>query len=151
MLAAILPDGDRAWFFKVVGPLEAVNKRADEIDHFFASIRGGGDRPTWSLAADWKEEQGSGMRAATIRIPEANRPLEMSVIALPWRGTPADMLGNINRWRSQMKLPNANEDELKDFTREIKAGNATLTVVDLSGRFDAGTMPPFAGATDGHK
>jgi hypothetical protein len=152
MLAAILPAGDRAWFFKVVGPLADVDKQADAINKFFETIRApGGDRPTWTLPADWKEEPGTGMRAATIRIPADKRALELSVIALPWRGTPADLLSNINRWRGQMKLAAADEKELKEFTREIKSGDSTMTVVDLRGRFDAGTMAPFAGARDGNK
>ncbi len=151
MLAVILPAGDRAWFFKVVGPVEAVDKRADEINQFFTSIHvAGADRPTWKVPPDWKEEPGRGMRAATLRIPDGKQPLEMSVIALPWHGTPAEVLSNINRWRGQMKLPAASESELKDFTREIKSGDATMTVVDLRGRFESGMTPPFAGAIDGH-
>jgi hypothetical protein len=144
MLAAILPAGNQSWFFKVVGPTDPVDKRADDINKFFASIRNGdAGRPTWELPADdWKEEEGTGMRAATIWIPSGNeKPLELSVI--PSGG---DLLSNINRWRGQMKLPEASQAELSEFTREIKSGDATITVVDLRGHFDAGTamVPPFA-------
>jgi hypothetical protein len=154
MLAAIVPDGDRAWFFKVVGSVEAMNKRTDEINKFFESIRvGGGERPGWTLPADWKEEQGTGMRAATIRIPEGKATLEMSVIALPWRGTAADVLSNVNRWRGQMTLADAREEDLKEFAHEIKTqdGKGTMMVVDLRGHFKGGMTPPFAGARDGNK
>ena len=148
MLAAILPAGDRAWFFKLVGPLAAVDWRAEEVHKFFTSIRLGDDgRPTWELpAADWQEEQGGGMRAATIRIPADGERLELSVI--PAAGS---VLSNINRWRGQMKLPDAHQDQLAEFTREIKAGDATITVVDLRGHFDAGAamMPPFARGAQG--
>lgn len=153
MLAAILPAGGRAWFFKVVGPLVEVEKRAGEIDKFFTGIRlAEGGHPTWELpAADWKEVRGGGMRAATIWIPAESDRLELSVIPLPWRGMPEDLLSNINRWRGQMKLPEANQDQLKEFTREIKAGDATITIVDLRGRFEAGAamMPPFARGAQG--
>ncbi len=148
MLAAILPAGDRAWFFKIVGPVAAVEKRADEVDKFFNSIRPADDGPpTWQLPADdWKEEQGSGMRVATIWIPGGDKPLEMSVI--PSGG---DLLSNINRWRGQMKLPEVAQEQLGQFTREIKAGDATLTIVDLRGHFQAGPgmMPPFARGAQG--
>ena len=143
MLAAILPVGNRAWFFKVVGPVAAVEKRAEEIDKFFAGIRPGENgRPTWELPAqDWKEEQGGGMRAATIWIPTDGDPLELTVI--PAMG---DVLSNVNRWRGQMKLPPASQQQLAELTREIEAGDATITIVDLRGQFDAGSamMPPFA-------
>lgn len=147
MLAAILPAGGQAWFFKLVGPLAAVEKRAAEVEKFFASVRVGEDgRPQWELPAEWKEEQGSGMRAATMRIPADAEPLELSVIGLPWRGTSGDLLSNINRWRGQMKLPEVGQQQLAEFTREIKAGDATMTIVDLRGRFEAGPamMAPFA-------
>jgi hypothetical protein len=152
MLAAILPDGDRAWFFKLVGPLAAVDRRAEEVHKFFTGIRLGDDgRPTWELPAEWKEEQGGGMRAATIWIPADGERLELSVIPLPWGGTPGDLLSNINRWRGQMKLPEASREQLAEFTREIQAGDATMTIVDLRGRFDAGAamMPPFARGAPG--
>jgi hypothetical protein len=147
MLAAILPAGRQAWFFKLVGPLESVEKRAAEVEKFFASVRVGEDgRPKWELPAEWKEEQGTGMRAATLRVPTDAEPLELSVIGLPWGGTPSDLLSNINRWRGQMKLPEAGEQQLAEFTREFKAGDATMTIVDLKGRFEAGPamMAPFA-------
>jgi hypothetical protein len=149
MLAAILPAGDQAWFFKVVGSLEAVEKRAPEINKFFTTLRlTENGRPQWDLPEDWKEEQGTGMRAATIRIPADDEPLELSVIGLPWRGTPDEVLSNVNRWREQMKLPELSQEQLPEATREIKAEDATITVVDLRGHFDGGgaMMPPFAGA-----
>ena len=39
MLAAILPAGGQAWFFKVVGPIPAIDKHEKEINDFFT------DRP----------------------------------------------------------------------------------------------------------
>jgi hypothetical protein len=153
MLTAILPAGNQAWFFKVVGPLDAVEKQEAEINKFFASIiAGDGDRPKWELpTADWKEEQGSGMRAATIHVPAEGEPLELSVIALPWRGAPGELLSNVNRWRGQMKSPPVEEGQLAEFTREIKSGDSTITIVDLRGQFEAGPgmVPPFAGGAQG--
>lgn len=78
MLVAILPDGDKAWFFKVVAPLTEMNERADELQEFFASVRPAADQPhpKWELPAAWKEEPGTGMRAATIFVPTSGKPLE---------------------------------------------------------------------------
>jgi hypothetical protein len=152
MVAAVLPAGDRAWFFKVVGPLDAVDARGAEVEQFLASIRLGEDgRPTWKLPAeDWTQEQGGGMRAATIWIPAGEERLELSVIPLPWPGQPGDILNNVNRWRAQMQLPPASQQQLAEITRDIKIGDRTLTVADLRGRFQGGpSMAPFArGAQD---
>lgn len=152
MLAAIVPAGQQAWFFKLVGPVSAVDQCADHVNKFFDGIQlTDQGRPKWNLPADWKEEPGSAMRLATLKIPSQAGPLEMSVIGLPWRGTPAEVLSNINRWRTQMQLPEVGEDQLGDFTREVKIGSMTATIVDLRGRFAGGPamMPPFAGGAAG--
>ncbi len=151
MLAAILPDGDRAWFFKVTGPVTEVDSHADEIEKFLASVRlsPGKPHPDWKLPKDWKAEPGSAMRAATLQIPTAAKPLELSVTALPWSGGPEAMLSNVNRWRGQMQLPATDQPGLAECTREIKAGDATLTLVNLQGHMSGGMTPPFAGGAVG--
>lgn len=148
MLGAILPAGDRAWFFKVAGPIAAVDTEADSIADFFSSIRlkPGAAKPEWKLPDGWREEAGTGMRAATIMVPADGKPLELTVIALPSSGAPDEILSNINRWRGQMNLPVVDQRGLAEFTRETKAGDATMTIVDLRGQFSAGSMvAPFAG------
>jgi hypothetical protein len=73
----------------------------------------------------------------------------LSVTRLPWAGTPESLLSNVNRWRGQLQLPPAGATELAEFTRQLKAGDTTVTVVDLRGRFSAGSMTaPFATGAD---
>lgn len=147
MLAAILPDGDKAWFFKIVAPLTEIDERADKIAEFFASIRiaAGKPHPDWQLPEGWDEQPGSGMRVATVTIPSSGKPLELSVTSLPWTDTQADLLSNVNRWRGQLQLAPIGAEGLADCTRELMVGGATLTVVDLRGQMqDTGMTPPFA-------
>jgi hypothetical protein len=147
MLSAILPAGDRAWFFKVVGPIAAIDRHADAINDFFGKLTIADDgRAKWALPAGWQERPGNEMRLATLVIPNDDKPLEMTVNALPWRGTQEDVLSNVNRWRGQLKLSDVTAKELPEFTRAVKAGERTLTVVDLRGHFQgSGMMAPFAG------
>ena len=147
MLAGVLPDGDRAWFLKVTGPLAVIDSQAQAIEAFFASVRPapGKPRPDWQVPAGWQEQAGSGMRAATIVIPTSAQPLEISVTALPWTGAPGEMLSNVNRWRGQMQMSPTDERGLAECTRDIKIGDATMTIVDLSGRFQNTMTPPVAG------
>lgn len=151
MLAAILPAGDQAWFFKAVGPIAAIDKREKEINDFFVGLSVADDgRAKWNLPAGWKEEAGNAMRAATIVIPSDVKPLEISVNVLPWRGTQESLLSNVNRWRGQLQLPEIGPQQLADVTREAKAGERPITIVDLRGRFKAGgMMAPFAGGAVG--
>ena len=63
MLAAILPAGGQAWFFKAVGPIADIDKHEKEINDFFAALTLAADgRANWKLPAGWKEEAGTGIR-----------------------------------------------------------------------------------------
>ena len=62
MLVAIVPVGNRAHFFKVVGPAAAIEKRKDEFTEFFAKLKVVDGRPTWTSPEGWKEDPASGMR-----------------------------------------------------------------------------------------
>ncbi len=106
MLAAVLPEGERAWFFKVNGPLAEIDSRADQIGEFLSSVQpaAGKPHPDWKLPEGWQEQPASGMRAATLVIPAAAKPLELSVTVLPWSGAPGELLSNVNRWRGQLQL-----------------------------------------------
>ncbi len=148
MMGAILPTGDQTWYFKVVGPAAAMNKNADKITEFFQSIRvnEGAAKPEWEVPEGWGEQPGSGMRAATLFVPAEGKALDLSVIALPTTGAPGELLSNVNRWRGQLDLPPVDERGLSESTKEMKVGDATMTIVDVRGRFSAGRMtPPFAG------
>src|SRR5262245_32017108 len=65
MLAAMIPRGDRTWFFKAVGPAEQIGAQKEAFDQFLASVRftDKADAPvTWTVPADWHEEKGSNLR-----------------------------------------------------------------------------------------
>ncbi len=71
MLAAVFPEGEKAWFLKLTGPIALVDPLADRVNEFFASLRpaAGKPHPEWQLPEGWQEQAGAGMRAATIEIP----------------------------------------------------------------------------------
>src|SRR4051794_22788739 len=59
MLAAILPSGDQAWFFKTVGPIPEIDKHEKEIKEFFTGLTVDQDgKAHWKLPTGWKEEAG---------------------------------------------------------------------------------------------
>ena len=151
MLTAILPAGGQACFFKVVGPVAEIDKREKEFNDFFAGIRIGDDgKAKWQLPAGWKEGGEKPMRLATIIVPSEDKPLEIAISALPWAGTPDAMLSNVNRWRGQLQLAPTDAAHIGESTRELKAGDLTMTVVDLRGHSgSSGMMPPFAGGAVG--
>src|SRR3954453_12121054 len=131
MLAAILPSGDQAWFFKAVGPIPEIDKHEIEIKEFFTGLTVDQDgKAHWKLPTGWKEEAGGNqMRLATIVIPSDKR-LELTVAVTPWSGSEDSMLANVNRWRGQMQLPPAGPLEIGSMTTQAKAGDRPITIVD---------------------
>jgi len=146
--------GPQAWFFKLVGPIDAVEMAVAKFDQFVASVRTGKEgRPDWTLPEGWTEDtaaQAPRMGRATIRIGEGKSRLELAVSRLPMPDDRREswVLANVNRWRSQMDLPPIARSELAETTQQIKAGEQTATKIDLQGVFTGG---PMAGMFDASK
>jgi hypothetical protein len=153
MFAAIVPHGDTAWFFKLVGPEAAVAPHKGEFLALVKSVAFDGDTPKWTAPAGWSEQPASGMRFATLVVP-GEPPLEVSVssLGMPAEGREEYILANVNRWRGQMGLPPITVDRLHvggdadDETIDLPLADGTkATLVSLKGTSSGGMTPPFAG------
>ena len=162
MLGAIAIRDNRSWYFKMTGSDEAVQDQMEEFLALVQSIKfaGADGSPSWKLPEGWKQEPSSGMRFATIRVPAADPPLEMSVIPLPnlSGGVEQTLLENINRWRGQMSVPALGVGDLKEFSdstgevRTVKAADGSdVTLVNFIGTMSSGSSmrAPFAGGMGG--
>jgi len=156
MVVAIVPQGDAAWFFKVVAhgdkSAEALRQPFEE---FIASIELGekGETPTWKLPEGWVEKAGGEMRAATIEIPHEGKTLELAVSTLPMSGKwDAYLANNVDRWLEQLQQGDLTQETINKLAKSapIKGGEATM--IELVGVMKAtpGMMPaghpPVAGA-----
>ncbi len=172
MLAAIVPHGDKAWFFKLSGLAEAVGKHSETFQTLIQSVsfpESAGGKPQWKLPDGWQQKSGSEMRYATLVVPSeaavvegakaggaAAIPLEVSVTSLPWssQGQSEQLLANVNRWRGQMQLKPLTAEELPQETKTIdlaagdSAGGGKATLIDLTGHMTGGMTPPFASSTN---
>jgi hypothetical protein len=158
IVAAIIPRGERAWIFRLTGPVAPVGQQLERFKQLVRSTHfdeaDGG--PKWTLPEGWTERPSSGLRYATIDIPPdgANSaggpPLDLSVSVLPG-SSEADfdpyVLANVNRWRSQLSLAPLPPLRLSDAVEELKTDAFTATLVDLSGKRkadDGMSRGPFA-------
>ncbi len=154
MLGAVVPRGERGWFFKLTGANEAVAQEADKFTAFIGSIQfGEGDEadPAWELPDGWTQQPGDGMRFATIKIANDDQPLELTVIPLPM--PPSDgLLSNINRWRGQLGIAPVDAAGLAKESTLVKLADGDATLVNLVGKSgsSAAMSPPALGqgATD---
>ncbi len=125
MLGLILHQGEKTWFFKMVGSPNGTLKQLKKIFDFADSMKMPDENspPTWKLPKGWKQEKGSGMRFATIKFDD-DKTLEMSVILLPRNGASKEdyLLLNINRWRKQLGLRNISLEKMR---KKLKGEDAT--------------------------
>jgi hypothetical protein len=153
LLAAIVPHGDRTWFFKLTGPPTVVAEHKQEFDQFLGSVHftDKAEPPVeWKVPEGWQEEPGNKVRYATFHIGPEDGPAELSVTS--FEGQVGSLLANVNRWRGQIGLAEIKEDELGKLTSETKVDGGAATLVDMTGQ---GTgkgnkrMAPFLSANRG--
>jgi hypothetical protein len=148
MLAAVVPHGDRTWYFKLTGPVQEIGEHKEEFRRFVESSRfnDSPDQPlTWtSIPEGWQREHETKLRYATFRLGASGHSLELTVIPLDKES--GTLLDNINRWRKQLGLPPATEADLAKLVEDTKVGDATAKLVDFTGTPSAGgeRTPPFA-------
>jgi hypothetical protein len=152
MLAAIVPQQDKAWFFKLVVRGDAAAKELRKpFEEFIESIQlGKGDSPpTWKLPQGWVEKPGDAMRTATIEIPYGDEKLELAVSTLPLNEEwPPFVERNVNRWMGQLQQgPLSAETVAKLGKKTPIEGGGEATVFDLVGFMKA---TPGMGMPAGH-
>ena len=147
MLVAIVPQGDAAWFFKVVvhgdESAEALRKPFEE---FIGSVELGekDSTPKWKLPEGWVEKAGGEMRVATIEILYEGKTLELAVSTLPLSGKwDAYVTRNVNRWLGQLQQGELSEKTVTGLTKSLPFKGGEATVVELVGVMErgAGMMP----------
>ncbi len=138
ILVAIVPQDDKAWFFKLVGKAPAIGRQRGAFREFMATVKladVSAKTPSWELLAGWKvKEEVVAMRAATLVVPDSGGDLELAVSSLPLTVDWEEFLvPNVNRWLRQLqraKLPKATVLGLK---KEVPTQDATATLFELSG------------------
>lgn len=156
MLAAMVPRGEQAWFFRLLGPAEAVTAEGENFRTLIKSIHFADEKapPEWTLPAGWQQKPSTGMRFATIEVPASAGPLDLSVTVLPRNEPDIDVyaLSNLNRWRGQLGLKNISLGALRDGVESVDASGTQVMLFDIAGRepqtnmsrapFAGGAMPP---------
>jgi hypothetical protein len=150
MLAAIIPEGDQVWFYKLTGPKDAIEFAEGDIRKFIAAVTFADGQPQiGELPNGWVQEtEKRPMRFATVLINTPSKQLELAVSSLPKSGDWDEQVAmNVNRWRGQMKLADS-LDRWAGAT-ELQLDQPTdppAVWVDLEGEMGAGpSMSPFAG------
>ena len=166
ILAVILRRDGIAWFFKMSGDdawvaqqkphflefLKSVNfvaPAASELppDHPPLGGAAGGqpvaasaDHPEWQPPANWQEVPGGTFLVAKFQVKGAE-PAQAAVNVSSSPGEGGGLAANVNRWRQQLGLPQATEDEIAKSVQQAEAGGEKIWWADLKGT-DAKTGQP---------
>jgi hypothetical protein len=134
LLGAIVPRDKATWFFKLTGPDAAVAAQAEAFQKFLESVRfpAAGKVIDWTKPDDWAEGPDKPGRYATLLV--GPQKLELSVTTLgPLQNEGENtVLGNVNRWRGQLRLAPVTAAELEKTTKPIKVGGVDATLVDIA-------------------
>jgi hypothetical protein len=141
LLGAIVSRGQRAWFFKLVGPYPALEPEADKFREFVSSLQFPADEqapPGWTLPETWRQKPGDGFRFATIEIPSDPKPLVIAVSELPApTGSSAEFAAtSINMWRQQFGMSPLDSNQMESETQKIPLDDqgTEALLVDLVSR-----------------
>lgn len=133
--------GDDAWFLKVDGPEEQVNKVADDVREFFKTVKVSstdGKQLEWDAPAEWQAQGERPMRLATLQLPggtEDQPPLEVAISHLPAGEEEQEyLLINVNRWLGQIALPPVKKEDLAEQLETIDVEGGKGWILDAVGK-----------------
>jgi hypothetical protein len=155
LLGAIIPHEKDVWFFKLSGPLDAVEKQKPAFDDLIQSVRftDQADEPiTWKAPEGSERVPGAAERYATIRLGPKDAPLDLTVHKFPKEGEMGSDLANVNRWRGQVGLAPVRKSELGELVQKAEVAGSTVSLVDMRGPGprDKGKGPPANRGMGGH-
>ena len=93
---------------------------------------GNAGKPVWTVPSGWQEIPPAEFLLAEYAIAGANgTKADVNVAMLNGEG--GGVLPNVNRWRGQLGLPPATEENLPTITSTLEAAGGQATMVDLTG------------------
>jgi hypothetical protein len=152
ILVAMVKDNATSWFMKMTGEDDAVREQKPKFVEFLNSLTfdygshgaetqttsvppqntNSGGKPTWEVPTNWKEVPPPQMVLAKFVVPgKGDDKAEVTVSVFP--GDVGGLHANINRWRRQIGLPEADEKTTKELARPLEAVSRDAVLVDMSG------------------
>jgi hypothetical protein len=154
MLAAMFPNGDAVWFFKVTGPEQAIAEIDARFQQFVQEVPFRDGSPDLSsLPEGWRRGAEKQFRFATVDVNTPLKQLDISISKLALKDDwDAQVQSNVNRWRGQLGLSASEKKWADGKTLDVAAADASGIWVDLIGtKSDSGPSmsAPFAGQFSG--
>ncbi len=88
-------------------------------------------RISWTTPAGWEEQPAGQMRAATFRVADAGKVVDIGIVPLP--GQAGKDLDNVNRWRAQVGLEAITEEEMDRVAIPVTIAGSQSRLFDQAG------------------
>jgi hypothetical protein len=158
ILAAAVEREGTTWFFKMTGDASLVSEQQSNFNQFLKSVRFGSPAgtadsaaapakpvstnekkvpepeagaPAWDVPPGWKVQPTSPMVLAKFAVEGDGGKADVAISSFP--GAVGGTLANVNRWRGQLGLPPANEEELGKLTTSVDVIGGKAILVDMIG------------------
>jgi hypothetical protein len=150
ILVAMLTRGTMSWFFKMTGEDTVVTPQKDNFIQFLKSISFVENAPAetaaapappgdnqnagsiWTIPSGWQALPPSQFLLAEFSVSGVNGAnADVNVAELGGEG--GGLLPNVNRWRGQLGLGAAGENDLPQMTQSLVVPGGPATLVDLTG------------------
>jgi hypothetical protein len=142
LIAITFERPQRSFYVKLLGPAQLASRSEAQFEKFLSSIRWT-DNPDvpmeWTVPEGWQLVPTSnekiraigGERHALFHVGTKEEHLEVDITSFPGKG--GDAILNVNRWRSQVRLPPITAPELDGAIVKQKINDLPVTRVDLTG------------------
>lgn len=92
---------------------------------------------TWTTPAGWTQVPPSEMRVGSFKLAGANgKQADVSIVPLP--GMAGGDFANVNRWRGQVGLQPAPDDQLQSTAAHVEVAGEPAQLYDIAGQSSAG-------------
>jgi hypothetical protein len=149
ILVATVTRGTMSWFFKMAGDDAYVLSQKKNFVQFLKSVSFGDDATAqpaspapagsasdagsiWTVPSGWQSVPPSQFLLVEYAVPGANgAKAEVNVAMLNGEG--GGLAANVNRWRGQIGLAPASDDDLQKLAQPLDVPGGKATLVDLTG------------------
>ncbi len=148
ILVAMLTRGTMSWFFKMSGEDVFVISQKEKFLQFLKSVsfvenapaqmaaapvtQGGNADSIWTVPSGWQSMPPAQFLLAEFSISGTNgAKAEVNVAAMGGEG--GGLLANVNRWRGQLGLGTAGENDLSQIAQSLDVPGGKATLVDFTG------------------
>jgi hypothetical protein len=143
IITAMVHRPDASWFYKLSGDAALVETQKPAFIEFLKSVRlkepdaaaaqptGETGKPKWEVPGGWKQIAPGQMQVARFVVPQQNGAGgEVFVSVFP--NDTGGILANVNRWRSQLKLPATDEKSMASLASPLDAAIPNSVLVDMT-------------------